>query len=621
MSRCLAVLLLFLSCVSSLPAQAPIRLYLDASDAPRKILHARMTIPARPGPLTLVYPKWIPGEHGPTGPIANVAGQWFKAGGKEIEWKRDGVDMYAYHLDVPAGVTEIEAQLDFLEPASTEGFSSTASSTAQLIVVSWNQVLLYPQGVKSDDARFTATLKLPKGWKYATSLPAAPLSTRVNDDETQFSTVSLTTLVDSPVLAGAFLRRDELAPDVYLNIAADSSAALDMTPEQLLSYKNLVAEANALWGAHHYRQYNFLYTLSDYVAHFGLEHHESSDDRMPERSLVDYTLSTLAAGLLPHEMTHSWNGKYRRPAGLATPDYQQPMRGELLWVYEGLTNYIGEVLTARSGLWGLEMAREHLAYVAAQLDHRPGRQWRPLGDTAVAAQLLYDAPNEWANWRRGVDYYDEGTLIWLEADTVIRKQTHNQKSLDDFCRWFGGAPSGPPMVKTYTIDDIVTGMNMVAPYDWRAFFQSRIDRTTSGAPLGGITGGGWKLVYNFNGNEYGHADEFGSRGANFVFSLGLDLKDDGTVRDIVNGAIADKVGLAPGMKVIAVNGRRWSGTQLHNSMVEARRTRQPIEMIVENNEFYKTYTLAYYEGDLQPHLERDRSQEDLLTDIFKAKTN
>ncbi len=617
MARRLAVLL-FLSCASLGWSQAPIRLYVDASDAPRKLLHARMVIPARPGPLTLVYPKWIPGEHGPTGPIVNVAGQWFKAGGKNIEWKRDGADMYAFHLDVPAGATEVEAQLDFLGPASTEGFSSTTSSTPQLTVISWNQLLLYPQGAKSDEVRFIASLKLPKGWKFATSLPAAPLAGRVNDDETQFQTVSLTTLVDSPVLAGAFLRRDELAPDTYLNIAADSAAALEMTPEQLASYKNLAVEANALWGAHHYRQYNFLYTLSDYVAHFGLEHHESSDDRMPEHSLTDFTLSTLAAGLLPHEMTHSWNGKYRRPAGLATPDYQQPMRGELLWVYEGLTNYIGEVLTARSGLWGLEMAREHLAYVAAQLDHRPGRQWRPLLDTAVAAQLLYDAPNEWANWRRGVDYYDEGTLIWLEADTLIRKQTGGKKSLDDFCRWFAGAPGGPPMVKPYTFDDIVAGMNAVAPYDWRSFFQSRIDRTTSAAPLGGIAGGGWKLIYNFTANEYGRADEAGNRGANFVFSLGLDLKDDGTVRDVVNGMVAEKAGLAPGMKIIAVNGRRWSPVQLHTSLAEALRTRQPIEMIVENGEFYKTYSLAYFDGDVQPHLQRERSQDDLLTQIFKA---
>jgi predicted metalloprotease with PDZ domain len=617
MSRRLAVLLLLLCCASVLTSQAPIRLYVDATEAPRKLLHARMTIPARPGPLTLVYPKWIPGEHGPTGPIVNVGGQSFRVGGKTVEWKRDLSDMYAFHLDVPAGASEVEAQLDFLGPASTEGFSSTASQTPQLAVISWNQLLLYPQGVKSDDARFIATLKLPKGWKFATSLPAAPLAGRVSDDEIQFQAVSLTTLVDSPVLAGAFLRREELAPDTYLNVAADSAAALEMTPEQLTSFKNLVTEANALWGAHHYRQYNFLYTLSDYVAHFGLEHHESSDDRMPERSLIDFTLSTLAAGLLPHEMTHSWNGKYRRPAGLATTDYQQPMHGELLWVYEGLTNYVGEVLTARSGLWGLEMAREHLAYVAAQLDHRPGRQWRPLLDTAVAAQLLYDAPSEWANWRRGVDYYDEGTLIWLEADTLIRKQTGNRKSLDDFCRKFGGAPNTAPMVKTYTFDDIVAGMNEVVPYDWRSFFQSRIDRTTTDAPLGGIVNGGWKVIYNQTPNEYERADETGSRGANFVFSLGLDLKEDGTVKDIVNGMVADKAGLAPGMRVIAVNGRRWSVGQLHTSLVEAQRTRQPVEMIVENGEFYKTYSLAYYEGDLQPHLERDRSKDDYLTEILK----
>jgi predicted metalloprotease with PDZ domain len=610
MFRAAAVSLLFLT--SLLPAQ--IRLFVDATEAPRKLFHARMTIPARPGPLTLLYPKWIPGEHGPTGPIVNVAGQWFKAGGRDIAWKRDSADMFTYHLDVPAGVTEIEASLDFLSPVATDGFSGTASATAQLTVISWNQLLLYPAGAKSDDLRYTASLKLPAGWKYATSLPVA----KTSGTDTDFQTVSLTTLVDSPLLAGAFLRREELAPNHYLNIGADSAAALEMTSEQLAAFKKLVSEARALWGAEHYKQYNFLYTLSDYVAHFGLEHHESSDDRMPERSITDPLLNILAAGLLPHEMTHSWNGKYRRPAGLATPDYQQPMLGDLLWVYEGLTNYVGEVLTARSGLWGPEIAREHLAFVAGFLDHRPGRQWRPLLDTAVAAQLLYEAPNEWASWRRSTDYYDEGTLIWLEADALIRKQTGGRRSLDDFCRRFGGAPSTGPMVKTYTIEEIISTLNDVVPYDWRAFLHARIDLTgPATAPLGGITGGGWKLVYNDMPNEYLRANDLGSKSATFIYSVGLDLKDDGTVRDIVNGMAADKAGIAPGMKIIAVNGRRWSSLLMHVALQDAKRTHTPVELITENGEFYKTYSLAFYEGDIQPHLERDESKPDVLSEIFK----
>src|SRR5215510_15441232 len=327
------------------------RLTVDATHAPEKILHAQLQIPVVPGENTLVYPKWIPGEHGPTGPIVDLTGLQFFANGQRLQWRRDLKEMYTFRLTVPQGVKTLDARLDLVMPAPPEGFSSGASATAQLDVVSWNQLVLYEPGPKTDDIPFSASLKLPDGWHYGTALP---LSSEANG-QINFQTVSLTELVDSPVLAGKHFRRIPLTPEGpiqhFIDIAADSDAALQIPQETIDEYKRLMAETGALYGARHYRDYHFLLTLSDHVAHFGLEHHESSDDRVGERTMIDDDDRWLAAGLLPHEMTHSWNGKYRRPQGLATPDYQQPMEGDLLWVYEGLTQYLGEILTARSGLW------------------------------------------------------------------------------------------------------------------------------------------------------------------------------------------------------------------------------------------------------------------------------
>ncbi|MGB0035625.1 MAG: hypothetical protein WBP79_09145, partial [Candidatus Acidiferrales bacterium] len=395
---------------------APIRLIVDASQAPQKILHTHMQIPAQAGPLTLLYPKWIPGEHMPDGPIIEVVGLKFSAGGKTIPWRRDLVNMFAFHLTVPRGATSIEADFDFLLSAAASGFSAGASATASLDVLSWNQVLLYPQGYAASDLTYVPSLRLPAGWKFGTALPGA----RQTGDIVDFDPVALTTLVDSPVISGRYFRAIQLTPGQNppheMDIAADSPAALAMTPDTELHFHQLVAETGALFGSRHYRDYHFLVTLSDDVAHFGLEHHESSDDRTSERSLIDESGRIEFSGLLPHEFVHSWNGKFRRPADLATPDYDQPMKDDLLWVYEGLTEYLGDVLTARSGLLTQEQAREGLAAVAATYSRRPGRDWRPLQDTADAAPFLYDAGGSWANWRRGTDFYDEGALLWLDVD-------------------------------------------------------------------------------------------------------------------------------------------------------------------------------------------------------------
>jgi predicted metalloprotease with PDZ domain len=627
LSRWLGVvccLILSISFVSSFSSSAwaadtpTVTLSVDASTAPRKIFHASLKIPASAGDLTLYYPKWIPGEHAPDGPVVDLAGLKFTAGGKTLKWRRDLLDGFTLHVEVPAGETEVNAELDFLSPATFEGgFSAGSSATDKLAIISWNQVLLYPKGFKSDDINYTATLRLPDGWKFGTALPV----TSQSGNEIHFATVSLTMLVDSPVITGEFLKVVPLAqdPPTEMDIAADSASALEAPPEVWDHYRNLIEQANKLFGAHHYRDYHFLYTLSDHVAHFGLEHHESDDSRVGERGLADETARKLDASLLPHEYVHSWNGKYRRPAGLATSDYQQPMQDDLLWVYEGLTNYLGTVLTARSGLLTPEQARADLAMTAAALDHTPGREWRNLQDTADAAPDLYFAPQAWHSWRRGVDFYDEDTLNWLWVDVIIRQQTKGKKSIDDFCKLFHGAPSTPPVVKAYTFDDVVNTLNQVVSYDWRGFWTERLTNHGPGAPLAGIEGSGWKVVYDDTQSEMEKNAEGGFHVVDAVYSVGLDLRDDGTVVDTIEGMLAAKAGIGPGMKLIAVNGRQFSTEELHDALKAGKTGSDPLELLVENADYYKTYKLDYHGGERYPHLVRDESKPDLLTEIYKAK--
>lgn len=596
-----------------------IRLAVDATSAPQKILHIKETIPVKAGELTLYYPSWIPGEHAPDGPITDLAGMKFSAGGKEIAWRRDLVDMFSFHLNVPEGASSLDVQLDFLLSAPASGFSAGASATGQLDLLSWNQVLLYPKGQSVSEIMFEPSLRLPEGWKYGTALSVVVES----GGEIHFQPVSLEMLVDAPVISGRFYRAFDLTPGQTpsheIDAAADSEAALNMPPELEKHFKNLIAEAYALFGSRHYRDYHFLLTLSDDTAHFGLEHHESSDDRIPERSLIDEALRLDTAGLLPHEYTHSWNGKFRRPAGLATPDYQQPMKDDLLWIYEGLTEYIGNILTPRSGLYTPDEYREHLAADARDFEYTTGRTWRPLQDTADAAQLLYFSGGNWENWRRSTDYYGEGELVWLEVDTRIRQLTGNKKSLDDFCKLFHGGPGGKPELKTYTFEDVVAALNSVAPHDWAALLKARLTSLDAHAPLGGIENGGWKLVYSETPNVIDVAANEASHRADYRASAGVLLSDDGLVVDVVHGSAAYSAGLAPGMKIAAVNGQQFSQDVFHEVVEHAKTSARAIELLAANGTYFKTYALDYHGGLRYPHLARVESQPDLLSDIIKAQ--
>jgi predicted metalloprotease with PDZ domain len=601
---------------SAAPAQ-PIKLTVDATHAPEKILHVQLQIPVAAGEVKLVYPKWIPGEHGPTGPIADLTGLQFFANGQRLSWRRDLDEVFTFHVTVPQGVTTLEAKLDLVMPAPPEGFSSGASATTQLDMLSWNQVVLYIADRHTDNIPIIASLKLPAGWHFGTALPVASEA----GGQINFEQVSLTTLVDSPVLAGAHFRRIPLTPEGpiqhYIDEVADGDAALQMPPETIAQYKRLIAETGALYGARHYRDYHFLLTLSDHTAHFGLEHHESSDDRVPERTMVDDDARWLSASLLPHEMTHSWNGKYRRPKGLATADYQVPMQGDLLWVYEGLTQYLGDILAPRAGLWTKQQFLDQTAETAAALDHTPGRAWRPLQDTADAAQILYSTPPEFESWRRSVDYYPEGFLIWLEADTIIRQQTKGQKSINDFCLIFHGGGNTPPKVVTYTFDDVVSTLNQVTPYDWKKFLRDRLDTYGPGAPLGGIINGGWKLVYDDNQSDYTKDMEKVRNAVDARFSIGLALDDKGGVHDVIVDSPAWKAGIAPGTTIVAVNGRKFNADILRDSLKEGKGSGRNLELLVMNGDYYMSFTLNYHDGEKYAHLVRDESKPDVLSDIIK----
>jgi len=622
MKQITLALLVALCALASPYAQTPpaqsrvtgtITLALDVRETPRKLLHARETLAVTPGALTLVYPKWIPGEHAPDGPIDDLVALTFTSGGRSIPWRRDPVDLFAFHVDVPPGVTTLDVSFDFLSAIGQGGFSSASSETAHLGIYSWNQVLLYPRGTRTDEVMIRASMELPAAWKFGTALPVA----NQNGAKVDFQPVSLTTLVDSPVIAGEYLRvvpLDGSSRPVEAALVGDTAASVEIPNDLTAKWKRLVQEADAMFGARHYNNYHFLLTLSDHVAHFGLEHHQSNDSRVPENSLTQQN----SIGVVAHEYVHSWNGKYRRPAGLATPDFQEPMVGELLWVYEGLTQYLGYVLAERSGIWSESYYKERLAQIAAFLDTEPGRRWRPLVDTTTAAQLLYFAPGQWTGYRRGVDFYDEGWLIWLDVDTAIRELTHGRKSIEDFCHLFHGGESSAPAVKPYTVDDVVAALNQVAPHDWNAFLGSRIYQVTPRAPLDGIARSGWRLVYNDTTNEFIKGGD--TERVDATYSIGLNVHaSDGIVNDVTLDSPAGKAGIGPGMQILAVNGLRYSADVLRNAIKGSKMASGPMSIEFQNDDVVKTVSLDYHGGIREPHLERDTSKPDMLAQVLAGR--
>jgi len=606
------LVLAFCCSVNAAGRPGTIRVEVDATLAPQRLLHTHLTIPVQPGPLTLLFPEWIPGEHMPDGPINSVAGLRFSVGKKALPWRRDLLDMFAFHLTVPPGAASLDVRFDFLISGAGSGYAPGASSTAYLNDLSWNQVILYPRGYAAKDLTYAPSLKLPAGWKFGTALPGA----KQKGDTISFDPCPLSMLIDSPVLSGRFFRVIPLAdnPTQEIDIAADSEADLAMTAETQAGYRRLIAETGALFGSRHYRDYHFLLTLSDNTAHFGLEHHESSDDRSYEKMFTDPDFVVAIAELLPHEFVHSWNGKYRRPQDLTTTDYHQPMRDDLLWVYEGLTEYWGDVLAARSGLINNDEAHEQFAHLVAHYNYEPGRNWRPLQDTADAAVVLYNADSDWENWRREVDFYEESVLLWLDVDTTIRRLTKDQKSLNDFSRAFCGGPGGEPALKTYTFEDVVAGLNAVAPHDWSSFLRTRLDAVGSKLPDQALLASGWQVVYNSQPNETERLRDVVRKTASFVYSIGLVAQEDGTVPQVLYDGPAFKAGLGPGMKITEVAGKKFTLEELRNAVAAS--ASQPVQLTVKNGTQVQSYTIDYHGGSKYPHLQRASNRPDMLDEIL-----
>jgi predicted metalloprotease with PDZ domain len=597
------------------PYPGDIALHVDLTNTTDRVAHVHEKIPVQPGELTLLYPEWIPGNHSPTGPIQKVAGLFFMANGKTIPWVRDRVDMYAFHILVPPGVSTLDVDFDYLSAIRRQdGRIEISSALADL---AWNTVLLYPAGHFSRDIRFTPSVVLPQGWNYATALETAAK----DGDTIQFQTTTLNTLIDSPLIAGGYFKRVDLSTGsdnkVYLDIVADEPKDLEMTPDELQAHKNLAIQAQKLFASHHYNHYDFLFMLTNVVGGQGLEHHQSSEDATHANYFTDWDAGIAGRDLLAHEYTHSWNGKFRRPADLWTPNFNVPMRDDLLWVYEGLTQYWGYVLTARSGLRSPADTRDLMANIAAGFVISPGRKWRPLVDTTNQPIISERRPVSWVSWQRPEDYYMEGLLIWLDADTKLRELSHGQKSLDDFAKAFYGVDNGSFITHQYTFEDVVAALNQVQPYDWTSFLRQRVYKLDSEVPENGFTQGGYKLVYNDTIPAWARHETNSRYGTSFGTSLGFSVMSDGALSNVWWGSPAFKAGMVTGMQLVAVNGEVYSLDRLKDAVLKAEKSSAPITLLLKQGEQVKTIQLDYHEGLRYPHLERVEGTPDRLDDILK----
>jgi len=618
----LSLLVLLFALPVARAQKAPIQITADLSDVPRKLLHADVDLPVTPGPLALTTPKWIPGTHMPSGPVEEITGVVFTANGQTIAWRRDDVDLYQFHLTIPAGVSTLHAHLDCIV---------TSRISQKLAAFEWESLLLYPANTPVRDIPIQPSVKVPAGWGIGTAL--TPVSSGAYPVPapgavTQFAVTNVEQLQDSPILTGEYFHEFPLAPEIspkhYIDVVSDQPEDSNLRPVVLASLSNLVRETDALYGSHHYHVYHFLLTLSDVAGGGGLEHGQSSDNGVGEKGFADDAHELRESDLLPHEFTHSWNGKYRRPVGLYQPDFATPQQGALLWVYEGMTQYLGNVLAARAGFETQEQYRDRLATTAAILDYTPGRVWRSTEDTAVAASVVrFYTP--WMNWRRGQDYYQEGQLLWLDADTLIRKLTQNQKSLNDFERIFlGKGGNTGPLIVPYDFNELVQDLNAVAPYDWATFLHDRIDKINPHADLAGIGQGGYKLVYKDkpSATQRTMAMMPGARfgGRDCWFSIGLSVGGDGSISDVRWSGPADKANLAPGEKIIAVNGQIFSAEKLHAAIKAAKGNSEPIHLIVQADSFVSMIDIDYHAGERFPVLERVEGTPDYLDDTTKPLT-
>ena len=599
------------------PYPGIIKLAVDASDTAQGIFRARATIPVAPGALTLLYPKWIPGFHEPAGPIAKLAGLKMTAHGAPLAWTRDPYDVYAFHVEVPQGVAEIELDYQYLSArGSGEG---PLEMTASMLNLVWNALVLYPAGHYSRGINFQPSVTLPPGWQFASALETASQS----GDTVRFKPTALNTLVDSPLYAGRFFKRVDLAPaaktPVHLNLVADAPKYLEITAPQVQAYQALVMQATQLFGSQHYRHYDFLLSLSDQLGRKGVEHHQSSENGTQAAYFTEWDKQAPERDLLPHEYTHSWNGKFRRPADLWTPNFNVPMGDSLLWLYEGQTQYWGFVLTARAGLWSPEQFRDALALVIAGYDrNRPGFGWRSIQDTTNDPSIAQRAALPYRSWQMSEEYYSAGQLMWLEADARIRALSKGAKSLDDFARVFFGVNDGSIDTDTYVFEDIVSTLHGVVPHDWEKFLRSRLD--AHAPPLQGVEACGWKLVYTEKESEFEKNAQSSRKLANFAFSIGLRLEEhDNRISDVRWDGPAFKAGVSSGSTLVAVNGHAYKPEVLKDAISAAKGQTAPIALLLKNQDEYFTVAVDYHDGLQHPHLQRVEAAEDYLSGIIAAR--
>jgi predicted metalloprotease with PDZ domain len=613
------------SATAALAQEKPstIQLDVDATTISKKILAARESFPVA-SPLAhtvdLVYPKWIPGNHAPTGPIADLVNLRFTADGKAVDWLRDPVDMYRFHIPVPAGTNLLVAEFSLVGAYLTgNDFAPGNTSTPVQGDVNWDQLVLYPADTIADQVTIAASIKLPERWSYATSLPhSSPQGGAIH-----FDPVSLTTLIDSPLMCGSIMREFDITPKGVsqrhlIDLFEESPEGLTVPAERIAAFRNLVSEAGALFRSHHYASYRFLVEAQSESSD-GLEHRQSSDEQIPQLGMVSASFSAEAGTLLAHEMIHSWNGKFRRPAGLTTPDYQQPMVGDLLWVYEGLTSYWAEVLATRSGLETSAQVKDRLALLEAEMDTRTGRGWRDLQDVSRSAQLLYPASQQWTILRRSTDYYREGPLLWLQVDSILREKSKGARSLDTFASDFFGPPDGVVIVKPYTYEDLIAALNRVTPFDWDGLLKINLLALRPKPVSPGLEVAGWKVVYSDEPNQAVIDAETTSQQADLSTSIGLVIDQDGTIVDIVPDSAARRAGLAPASKLMGVNHRVYTADLLRQAIVNAETAPGAINLLTLTGGFYEEYSVDYHQGLRSPHLSRIAGRPDLLTAILQQR--
>jgi len=599
----------------SLATQAdPETVVLDARDTEQGVMSARMRIPVHAGAFTLVYPKWIPGEHGPTGPLNDIAALRMSANGHALEWNRDKVDMYAFHVDVPQGVTQLDVGFMVLLNAPGDNMA-----TRNLAVINWNRDLLYQANTNSHDVYIKSSLIMPKDWDYANSVPVASRS----GDRIDFQPVALNFLQDSPTDIGRYVKHVTLwsgdNTHQYLDMFADAPEDLDIPAKILAPYKHMTPEAIALYGSRHWNVYHSLLTLSDQIGFEGIEHHQSSDDRAPEDFMTNAQEQTEGGDLLTHEFSHSWNGKYRRPADLFTWNFQEPMETDLLWVYEGMNQYLGDVLEYRCGIDAPKNFPEHVASQWARLAYEPGRHTTSLIETTTSAPWRYEARGDYSSLRRTAgDFYSEGELVWLDVDTIIREGTGGRKSLDDFLHAFTAPAITGPITDTYTREDVEQTLHQTYAYDWHGFFQKYVYSIADEPPTDMIERSGWRLVWNDKPNLYIKTQERLHHQIQRWYDLGMTIGEKTTVTDVRYASPAWQAGIAAHAQIVAVNGREFtdeSADVLENAIKSAQRGNRNLDLIVHSGNHYNTMTIHYRGGLRNPHLERIAGKPDMLAKI------